>query len=104
MNSGDAADLGAATNETEHTSVLAELTHDLAFMLTPDGRVASVNQAFEQTIGYSRDEACSLPVDQFVAPDCAASLRQLLEQTSASAGPTTLDLAFQTRDGRRILA
>ena len=71
-------------------------THDLA------GNLTSLNRAGERSIGYSREEALKMKVDQIVAPECHDLAHQMTERKLALGGTTTYELEIIHKDGRRV--
>jgi diguanylate cyclase (GGDEF)-like protein/PAS domain S-box-containing protein len=72
---------------------LFEMTSDLLATISLDGRFMLLNPAWEQLLGWSREELQSRPVSDFVHPDDAEQLRPL----RAGAGHPTEVENFTTR-------
>ena len=76
------------TPADEHARIprLFEMTSDLLATISMDGRFTLLNPAWEQLLGWSRDELQSRPVADFVHPDDA---EQLLGPLRAGPGHPT---------------
>jgi len=81
---------------------LFDTTSDLIQSVGPDRRIAFVNRAWRETLGYSEAEAIGRDAFDFIAPDdvehCAAVFRDL----QAGKPQTLIDVAFVAKDGRRV--
>ena len=71
-------------------------THDLA------GSLTSLNRAGERSIGYSREEALKMKMDQIVAPEWRDLANQMTERKLTTGGTTTYELEIIHKDGRRV--
>lgn len=81
---------------------LFENAHDILFALDPDGRLASLNRAGKQVLGYPADGAQPLLPDLVTARDrpiVETLLRQLREGHGAGHG----EFELVTQDGRRVV-
>jgi diguanylate cyclase (GGDEF)-like protein/PAS domain S-box-containing protein len=79
---------------------LFEMTSDLLATISPDGRFTLLNPAWEQLLGWSRDELRERPVRELMHPDDA---EEMLEPMLGGAGPTTefenITTRYRHRDG-----
>jgi PAS domain S-box-containing protein len=64
-----------------------------------DGYFKRVNPAFERVLGYPREQLLAQPVLDFVHPDDAPSLRQLLDALDRGADVNRFENRFISRDG-----
>jgi PAS domain S-box-containing protein len=71
-------------------------THDLA------GNLTSLNRAGERGMGYSREEALKMNLDQMVAPEYRDRRRQMTERKLATGGTTTYELEIIAKDGHPV--
>src|SRR5947207_13352233 len=71
-------------------------THDLK------GNYTSVNQAVEQIMGYTREEALKLNMGQVVAPEYAGTVRRMIADKRAGQNETDYDLETIAKNGRRV--
>lgn len=64
-----------------------------------DGYFKRVNPAFERVLGYPREQLLTQPLLDFVHPDDAPSLRQLLDALGHGADVNRFENRFISRDG-----
>jgi len=76
-----------------------ELTLDLFCVAGPDGRFRKLNPAWEQTLGWSREELSARPFNEFIHPDDVAATESMVAQLTT--GKRTVDFhnRYRTRDG-----
>jgi PAS domain S-box-containing protein len=71
-------DVGTLAGSPFSMENLFELSPDLMCLATVDGYFKRVNQAFEQTLGYTADEFVSRPIIDFVHPEDREQTRAAL--------------------------
>jgi PAS domain S-box-containing protein len=81
---------------------LFENANDLVYSHDLEGRLQSVNRAFELVLGYSRQEALGKQDDDFVAPDHVGLGREMTARKLATGEPTVYELDLLSKDGRRV--
>jgi PAS domain S-box-containing protein len=82
---------------------LVENANDAIFTLDLDGRLASINRAGEQLIGYGLDDARHLTLEDIVAPESAALIRRLRAHATERPGERMRhELEIVASDGRLI--
>jgi PAS domain S-box-containing protein len=95
----------AAALSASETRWLAyiEQANDLVFSLDRDGRLATVNRATCEALGYKAAELIGrVPVD-FVPPEGRAAAADALARLVSGSWLQYIDLTVVTRDGRRVL-
>jgi diguanylate cyclase (GGDEF)-like protein/PAS domain S-box-containing protein len=93
---------GPSSAPAEHTGVrkLFEMTSDLLATISLDGRFTLLNPAWEQVLGWTREELCSRPMDEFVHPeDVGESLAPLLSGPGHPAEIENFTTRYRHRDG-----
>jgi diguanylate cyclase (GGDEF)-like protein/PAS domain S-box-containing protein len=79
---------------------LFEMTSDLLATISMDGRFTLLNPAWEQLLGWTREELCERPVRDFVHPeDLEQTLGPLLAPDHATAELENITTRYQHRDG-----
>ena len=79
---------------------LFELTSDLLATISPDGRFTLLNPAWEQLLGWSREELLDRPVHEFVHPDdVEQSLGAMLAAGEELTEIENLTTRYKHRDG-----
>jgi diguanylate cyclase (GGDEF)-like protein/PAS domain S-box-containing protein len=79
---------------------LFEMTSDLLATISPDGRFTLLNPAWEQLLGWSREELRSRPIREFVHPeDVEQALGALLECAGQGDELENLTTRYLHRDG-----
>ncbi len=74
---------------------IVRLSRDLLCILSPDGRLKSVNPAFTETLGYSAQELMARPFLEFVHPDDIERTRSEFSLQQQDAGYEIID--FENR-------
>ena len=83
---------------------LFEKARDLLFTLTPDGRVASINQAIERITGRPRDEFLGKPFADLAAnPEERKLLVEHLQKVVQHRSSGTTQIGIQGRQGKRFV-
>ncbi|MEO6390651.1 MAG: PAS domain S-box protein [Pyrinomonadaceae bacterium] len=81
---------------------LIENAHDIIYSIDLEGNYTSINQAVERITGYTRDEALAMNLDQVVAPDHIATVRQMMAQKMMGDNFTAYESELLAKDGHRI--
>jgi PAS domain S-box-containing protein len=77
------------------------MTSDLLATISLDGRFTLLNPAWEQLLGWTREELRELPIRQFVHPDDAEqALGQLLDRDGSTGELRTSPRATSTATAR----
>ncbi len=88
---------------TEHYRELFENAHDIIFTHDQDGKLASLNKAGEEILGYTREEAAGFNFEQLIAPGQQGSFRALLHQLKDGLPSAHCELEMRAKDGRRVV-
>ncbi len=83
----------------ERFRTLIEGVRDVIFSLGPDGTIASLNPAFETTLGWPREEWLGKPLEQLVHPDDVPLALELLGGVIRSEPHGVRLLRVRTRKG-----
>jgi diguanylate cyclase (GGDEF)-like protein/PAS domain S-box-containing protein len=79
---------------------LFELTSDLLATISLDGRFTLLNPAWEQLLGWTREELRERPIREFVHPDDAEqALGAMLERDGEATELENITTRYQHRDG-----
>src|SRR5581483_353118 len=82
---------------------LFENANDIVYTHDLEGRITSMNLAGLRTTGYTLDEALSMTIQQFIAPDdverAASNFRRKVADETHT---TSYEIDLQAKDGRRI--
>lgn len=81
---------------------LIENMADMVQCVGPDGRFYFVNQAWQQVLGYSAEEAAQLSVFDVIAPDCRQHCEETLGRIMAGERVPRVDVTFVSRSGEQI--
>ena len=76
-----------------------EMSLDLACVTDLDGRFAAVNQAFERTLGYPREQMLGRPFRDFVHPDDLKATAERFRDILGGDEVTHFENRFIRRDG-----
>jgi PAS domain S-box-containing protein len=79
-------------------------TLDLVQSVAPDGRVLFVNHAWRNLLGYAADEVAKLNLFDVVHAECREYCYGILQRVLAGEKMGLVELSFQTKDGRRVVA
>jgi PAS domain S-box-containing protein len=71
-------------------------THDL------QGNSTFLSKAFEQLLGYSHEEICSISFSKILSPECVERVRQSTLAMLADRKPSSCEAAIVTKEGLRI--
>ncbi len=79
---------------------LFEMTSDLLATISMDGRFTLLNPAWEQLLGWTREELCERPVREFVHPeDIEQALAPMLDPGGETSELENITTRYQHRDG-----
>lgn len=82
---------------------LFENANDVIYIADLEGNIIDLNAAAERVIGYNRQEALRMNLDQLIAPDCLdRALDEMLCRKMAAAAPTAYEVDILAKDGRRV--
>jgi len=81
---------------------LFENANDLIQSVNPYGRFIYINRAWQETLGYSREELEKKTVFDIVHPDFRMRCREVFYRVMSSGKFEQLQAAFMTKDGRTI--
>jgi len=96
----DHASIESALDGKARIARLFEMTSDLLATISLDGRFTLLNPAWEQLLGWTREELRELPIRQFVHPDDAEqALGQLLDRNGSTGELQNITTRYQHRDG-----
>ncbi|MEY4704107.1 MAG: Wide host range VirA protein [Nitrospirota bacterium] len=79
-------------------------TLDLVQSVAADGRLLFVNHAWRALLGYSADEVAKLNLFDVVHVECREYCYGILQRVLAGEKMGLIELSFQTKDGRRVVA
>ncbi|BAY87496.1 adenylate/guanylate cyclase [Calothrix parasitica NIES-267] len=81
---------------------LFENANDLIQSVNPYGRFIYINRAWQETLGYSREELDKKTVFDIVHPDFRLRCREVFYRVMSSGKFEQLQAAFMTKDGKTI--
>lgn len=81
---------------------LFNTTSDLIQSVGPDRRIAFVNRAWRDALGFSDDEAIGRDAFDFIAPECRDHCAAVFRDLQAGKPHTLIDVTFVAKDGRRV--
>lgn len=76
---------------------------DLVQSLDGEGRVIYVNQAWCNTLGYTKEEASRLTIEDIVHPGYLQHCSELIKRSRHKGKPVKTETVFITRDGKDVL-
>ncbi len=94
-------ELFALTPATAAESILATMT-DALLLVSPEGRIVTVNQAVLGLLGYEESELIEQPLEIIFAQEETPFAEIHREKLATNASVTDLEAIFKTKDGRRI--
>ncbi|MDT8341644.1 MAG: response regulator [Longimicrobiales bacterium] len=86
----------------ERLQSFLETAHDLILSADPDGRLLYVNAAWERTLGYTRDEALTLRIEDLVHPGHRKGFAAQYRRVLAEGAVPGMEVDFLTRGGQRV--
>ncbi|MGD0453849.1 MAG: EAL domain-containing protein [Solirubrobacteraceae bacterium] len=94
------ASIESALDGKARIARLFEMTSDLLATISLDGRFTLLNPAWEQLLGWTREELRERPVRQFVHPDdVEQTLGPMLDRDSVASELENITTRYQHRDG-----
>ncbi len=78
---------------------LFDLASDLLATISPEGRLGLLNPAWQEVLGFSRDELRAMSLRELVHPDDLESTRSRLDPTAQPAHFTNFTNRYRHRDG-----
>jgi len=81
---------------------LFENANDVVFTCGLRGRFTSLNKAGERITGYTRGEALGMNIEEILAPEYAASIREMMVQKLGPEGQRTFEVEILAKDGQRV--
>lgn len=81
---------------------LFENASDLVYTFDLELRVTSLNRLAEQTMGYAREEAMKMNLQQMLEPQQWSQVQQAIADLVAGHPPSKIELDIKGRDGRRV--
>jgi len=94
------ASIESALDGKARIARLFEMTSDLLATISLDGRFTLLNPAWEQLLGWTREELRERPIRQLVHPDdVEQSLGTMLDRDSTTTELVNLTTRYQHRDG-----
>jgi PAS domain S-box-containing protein len=92
----------ALRRSEENLRELIEAAIDIIFTLSSDGRLLSVNPAFEASTGRLREAAVGRPLEDFVLSEDFVALRGAIDRVLFEGRPQSIVIRFLRADGRRL--
>ncbi len=86
----------------ERYRTLIESTFDMVQSVAPDGSLLFVNRAWQETLGYSDEEARRLNIFDIIHPDSIEHCRELFSRVMAGESLKNFEAAFVAKDGRAV--
>lgn len=77
-------------------------TSDLIHSVTPEGEFLFVNQAWQDTLGYSNEDLKTLRLMDIVDPECQGSCQRIFQDLLAGKRIDRNDTVFIAKNGRKI--
>ncbi|MFW9902745.1 MAG: PAS domain S-box protein [Candidatus Thorarchaeota archaeon] len=88
--------------ETRYWQLVNSLS-DIAFSLSPNGIITSMNPAFEKLTGWSRDEFIDKPFLNLIHPDDLPLVISGFESLSNGGKPSNIDVHLKTKSGSELI-
>jgi diguanylate cyclase (GGDEF)-like protein/PAS domain S-box-containing protein len=96
----DHASIESALDGKARIARLFEMTSDLLATISPEGRFTLLNPAWEQLLGWTREELRERPIRQLVHPeDVEQALGAILERDGEMSEIENVTTRYQHRDG-----
>jgi len=92
----------ALRDSEERYRDLFENASDLVQSVAQDGAFVYVNRAWQQALGYSKDEIAALSLFDIIHPDSKAPCIKLFQRVMAGEKVDHIEAMFLTKDGRTI--
>ncbi|UCC43793.1 MAG: PAS domain S-box protein [Candidatus Zixiibacteriota bacterium] len=81
---------------------LVEEAQDAIYSISPEGKITSLNAAFETITGWSRDEWLGKSFEQLLHPDDQVPAAAFIEDIERGESPSAHELRIRTKDGRYV--
>lgn len=81
---------------------LFENTTDLIHSVSVDGHFLFVNNAWQQTLGYSQEEIADLTLQDIIHPDYRPYFMEMFQKAISGEASDSIEVVFVTKDGRAI--
>lgn len=89
-------------NKAQFFDALKRNTSDLIHSVTPQGNFLFVNQAWQDTLGYSDEDLKTLRLMDIVDPECQGTCELIFQDLLAGQKIDRNNTAFIAKDGRKI--
>jgi PAS domain S-box-containing protein len=83
---------------------LFENAHDMIQSVSSDGRFLYVNQAWNQTMGYTNEDLRTLTIFNILHPSCKADCMEAFRKVMSGEAQNNVQVTFIAKDGRPIEA
>ena len=83
----------------EHIEAIIDNSSDAILVISPEGKIEQINQAFSQLFGYDDAEVYGQLLESFTTPDQKEMLTNAIRAVARSQQPTRIDCIIQRRDG-----
>ncbi len=93
---------GKLRESEERYRNLFESSHDMIQSVTPDGHFIFVNQAWLETMGYTKAELPELNLFKIIHPDSLPHCRETFSKVMAGEVVTNIQATFVAKDGRLV--
>ncbi len=81
---------------------LIDNASDLIQSISPDGRILYVNRAWQEALGYTREEARRLSISDIIHPDDREHCMQAFKRVLSGEKVRRVEARFMAKDGRTI--
>jgi len=81
---------------------LIDNASDLIQSISPDGRILYVNRAWQEALGYTREEARRLSISDIIHPDDREHCMQAFKRVLSGEKVGRVEARFMAKDGRTI--
>jgi PAS domain S-box-containing protein len=93
----------ALRESEERYRAVIEGAHDMIQSVALDGSINFVNQAWLDTLGYTKADLPKLNLFNIIHPDCLPNCQELFARVVKGEPANDIQAAFLTKDGRKIL-
>lgn len=94
--------MASLKNKAQFFDALKNNTSDLIHSVTPEGEFLFVNQAWQDTLGYSSEDLKTLRLMDIVDPECQGSCRLIFQDLLSGQKIDRNDTTFIAKNGREI--
>ncbi|MBC8317218.1 MAG: PAS domain S-box protein [Desulfobulbaceae bacterium] len=81
---------------------LMENSTDFVMKVSPNAELLYANRAWQENIGYSREELSDKSVMEIIHPECQLTCMEKFKELLSGEEPGTIDTVFVTKGGRKI--